>query len=100
MLYKFWSWLQLWLPYGLILYMYKNNKALPSQLRLRNGRKLKAIMISTDYGILFYQEKYVANRLQALKKKQEQVFLLNNNLIQEINELDLMQREEMYNREI
>ena len=51
MLYKFWSWLQLWLPYGLILYMYKNNKALPSQLRLRNGRKLKAIMISTDYGI-------------------------------------------------
>ena len=40
MLYKFWSWLQLWLPYGLILYMYKNNKALPSQLRLRNGRKL------------------------------------------------------------
>ena len=25
MLYKFWSWLQLWLPYGLILYMYKNN---------------------------------------------------------------------------
>ena len=57
-------------------------------------------MISTDYGILFSQEKYVANRLQALKKKQEQVFLLNNNLIQEINELDLMQREEMYNREI
>lgn len=99
MLYNIWRWLQLWLPYGLVLHLYKTNKSLPCNIALKNGRKLKAIMITTDYGVLFSQEKYVENRLQLLKKKQETAFKLNNELLQEINSLTMEQREEMYNRE-
>lgn len=99
MLYKFWQWLQLWLPFGLVLHMYRMNPALPANISLRNGRKLKAIMITTDYGILFSDEIYIQNRLQLLKKQQQQAFELNNKLVHEINSLSLEQREQMYNRD-
>lgn len=99
MLFRIWKFIQLFLPFGLVIFMYKNNKSLPCNINLKNGRKLKAIMVTTDYGILFSYEKYVHNRLQKLKKEQERIFNYNNSLIKEINNLTFEQREEMYNRE-
>lgn len=95
MIYSFWKWLQLWLPYGLLLFMYKNKKALPTNIKMRSGRNLKAIMITTDYGILFSEEKYVKNRLKKLVEKQKEVSYVNDLLIKEINELDFIQREKL-----
>jgi len=93
MIYKLWAWLQLWLPFGLILHIYKNNKALPSNIKMRSGRNLKAIMVSTEYGVIFTEEKYVTNRLKNLLKKQKEISNINDVLIKEINELDFIQRE-------
>lgn len=98
MIYAIWRWLQLWLPLGLILHIYRSDKALPANIKMGNGRKLKAIMITTDYGVLFSEEKYIDNRLKRLVKQQKEVNLLNDTLIKEINELDFIQREQLYNR--
>lgn len=98
MLFKLWRLIQLLLPFGLIALMYGHRKSLPSNINLKNGRKLKAIMITTNYGILVSSEKYVKNRLQKLKQEQEKIFNYNNSLIKQINELTFEQREEMYNR--
>ena len=100
MLYNLWRWIQLWLiPYGLLLQIYRRNKALPANINTKYGRKLKAIMITTDYGLLFSDEKYIENRLQLLKQRQQKAFDENNLLMKEINELTMEQRELMYNRE-
>ena len=66
MIHAIWKWLQLLLPYGLILHIYRHDKGLPANIKMQNGRCLKAIMITTDYGLLFSQEKYVDNRLKRL----------------------------------
>ena len=73
MIYAIWRWIQLWLPYGLILHIYKNDKALPANIKMQNGRLLKAIMVTTDYGILFSEEKYIDNRLKRLIAKQKEI---------------------------
>ena len=99
MLYKIWQFIQLWLPYWLILKIYRSNKALPANIYTKYGRKLQAIMITKDYGVLFSEEKYKENRLKLLREKQKQAFELNNDLTREINELTMEQRELMYNRE-
>lgn len=95
MIYAIWRWIQLWLPYGLILHIYKNNKALPANIKMQNGRLLKAIMVTTDYGILFSEEKYIDNRLKRLIAKQKEISNTNDLLIKEINELDFIQKERL-----
>lgn len=100
MLYSIWRWIQIWIiPYGWLLKFYSGRKSLPANINLANGRKLKALMITNDYGILFSEERYVANRLKVLKQRQQEVFTENNLLTKEINELSFKQRELMYNRE-
>lgn len=95
MIYAIWRWIQLWLPYGLILHIYKNDKALPANIKMQNGRLLKAIMVTTDYGILFSEEKYIDNRLKRLVAKQKEISNTNDLLIKEINELDFIQKERL-----
>lgn len=95
MIYAIWRWIQLWLPYGLILHIYKNDKALPANIKMQNGRLLKAIMVTTDYGILFSEEKYIDNRLKRLIAKQKEISNTNDLLIKEINELDFIQKERL-----
>lgn len=99
MYYKFLRWLQLWLPFGLVLYMYKADKALPTNIRTVSNRNLKAIMLTPEYGLLFSEEEYVKNRTKKLKEKQEAVNKLNNELMAEINSLSFEERERLYNRE-
>lgn len=95
MIYNIWKWLQLWLPYGLILFIYKHDKSLPANIRMKSGRNAKAIMITTDYGILFSEEKYIKNRLKKLVKQQKEIAQLNDVLLKEINELDFIQKEQL-----
>lgn len=95
MIYAIWRWIQLWLPYGLILHIYKNDKALPANIKMQNGRLLKAIMVTTDYGVLFSEEKYIDNRLKRLVAKQKEISNTNDLLIKEINELDFIQKERL-----
>ena len=79
--------------------MYKRNNALPTNILTSQGTKLKAIMITTNYGIICTMEEYVKNRAKVLKEKQEQVSKLNDALIAEINALSFEERELLYNRE-
>lgn len=97
MLYNIWRWIQLWLPFGLILHMYKYNKCLPTNIKTRHGLNLKAILITKDYGIICTQEEYIKNRGKLLKEKQAQVAKLNDSLMAEINSLSFEEREYLYN---
>ena len=97
MLYNIWRFIQLLLPYWLVIQIYKANKALPTNIKTRSGRNLKAIMITDKYGILFTSENYIVNRT---KKLREQQLLLNNAneiLSKEINNLSFEAREEVFN---
>lgn len=95
MLYKLWQFIQLFLPFGLIIRMYKGNKALPANIRTRRGTNLKAIMITTDYGILVTESKYFQNRAKMLKQKKKLIEDLNQSLINELNELNLQEKEQI-----
>ena len=98
MLYAIWRWIQLWfIPYGWLVKLYKANKALPANIKTRQGRNLRAIMVTTDYGILFTEETYIKNRAKKLKEEQERASRLNDALIQEINALSFQERESLYN---
>lgn len=99
MLYNIWRFIQLFLPYILLIKIYKNNKAIPANIRTRTGRKLRAIMVTNDYGLLFREETYIANRGKILKERQAELDKLSNNIIREINELSFEERESLYGGE-
>ena len=96
MLYKLWNLIQVWLPYWVILKIYEQSRALPAKIRTKSGRNLKAIMITTEYGILFTERKYVHNRLKKLREKQLKLENINTELANEINNLSFEAREMMY----
>jgi len=96
MLYNIWRWLQLWLPYGLILWMYRKNQALPANIRTREGNNYKALMITNDYGILFSEDKYIKNRGAYLMQKKRDLEQLNNAVLSELNSLNMLERQRLY----
>ena len=91
--------IQLLLPYGFILNIYKRNKAIPTNIKTKSGRNLKAIMITDKYGVIFTEDIYIENRLHKLRQKQKQVDALNSQLANEINSLSFQAREIMFNGE-
>lgn len=98
MLYSIWRWIQMWIiPFGLLIQMNKGKDVLPSNIKLRNGRKLKALMITNDYGILFSEEKYTEHRLKKLLAQQRYISDLNVKLTAEINDLSIQQKEFLLN---
>lgn len=98
-LYHIWRFIQLLLPYWLVLNIYKTNKAIPTNIKTRSGRNLKAIMITDKYGVIFTEDIYIENRLHKLRQKQKQVDAINNELAKEINNLSFQSREIMFNDE-
>lgn len=96
MLFNIWRFIQLWLPYWVILRMYKRNKALPANIRTRQGNNYKAILITEDYGVLFSEDKYIENRAMFLKEQKKILDLQNDMLIKEINSLPFEERERLY----
>jgi len=96
MLFKLWRWIQLWLPYGLILWMYRKNQAIPTNIRTYEGNNYKAMLISEDYGILFSEDKYIKNRGQYLMEQKRLIEERNNEVIRELNSLNVLAREDIY----
>jgi len=91
-----WRWIQLWLPYGLILWMYRRNKALPTNIKTREGNNFKAMMITEDYGILFSEDKYIRNRGAYLLAQKKLIEQQNNEVLSELNSLNMLERERIY----
>ena len=96
MLFKIWRWIQLFLPYGLILYMYKRNKALPANIRTREGNNFRAIMVTENYGVLFSSDEYIKNRGALLLKRKKETEEINNAIIRELEDLDVYERMRLY----
>lgn len=96
MILRFWRWLHLWLPYGLIIWFHRHNKALPTNIRTREGNNYKAIMITADYGIIFSDKKYIQNRGRYLMQQKRMIEERNNEVISELNALNVLAREDIY----
>jgi len=99
LIYAIWRWIQLWLPYGFILWLYRRNKAIPANIKTREGNNFKAILITEDYGIMFSEDKYVENRGKFLLSQKRVLEEQNNEVIKELNSLNFKERERIYNGE-
>ena len=97
---KFFEFIKLWLPYGLVLWLYAGQKGLPANIRLKSGRNLRAVMITTEYGVIYTKEKYNAERLAVLKREAEITARKYDIISKEINNLGFEAREEMFNGEV
>ena len=98
MIYAIWKFIQLILPYWVVILLYKHNRALPVNIKTRTGRTLKAIMVTANYGILFDNGTYIKNRGKRLKQQQQQLNEATENIAREINNLTFEAREELFNR--
>lgn len=96
MLFKLWGWIQLLLPYGLILKLYKSNRAIPSNIRTREGNNYRAILITEDYGVLFSSDEYIKNRGALLMQRKKEVEDLNNAVLRELEDLNVYERMRLY----
>ena len=97
MIFKLLHFLQLFLPFGLVLNYYKHKKALPTNIKTLSGRNFKAIPITTEYGIIFTEEKYVGDRLNKLLKYKAYLDEKSDDIIKEINSLSFEAREKLIN---
>lgn len=97
MLYNIWRFIQLLLPYWVVILLYKNNRALTANIKTRTGKALKAIMISDKYGILFAEKDYLTSRIKVLKEQQNKVNYINKQIADELNSLSLEARELFFN---
>ena len=93
MLYKLKQFIFMLLPYWLVINIYKRNKAIPANIRTSSGKSLKAVMVTSKYGILFYADVYYKNRIKFLQQKSDQITAQSNNLTKELNELSFEARE-------
>lgn len=99
MLYNLWRFIQLWLPYWIILKIYQSHKALPTNIKTRQGNNLKAIMVTKNYGVIFTEDKYIQNRSRVLLQLQRQLDQQSNDITRELNSLSFMERESLFNEE-
>lgn len=95
MWYKFLRFLQKLLPFGLVLAMYKYDRAIPAIIK-KGGTNLKAIMITNEYGLLFTESVYIKNRTKKLREKQRELEAMNKEFMEELNELSFTEKEEYY----
>lgn len=95
MLFALWRFIQLLLPYGLVLYIYRRNKSLPTNIKTTYGKGFKAVLITTDYGVIYSDDKYIANRALELKKRKKQIEDMNNVLLDELNSMTVEERERL-----
>lgn len=96
MIFKLWRFIQMFLPYGVILWIYRRNQAIPANIRTREGNNYKAILITEDYGLLFSEDKYVKNRGNFLMEQKRLIEEENNKVIKELNSLNMEERERIY----
>lgn len=100
MLFAIWRFIQMWLPYWVIIKIYKSKKALPANIKTRSGRKLRAIMVTDKYGLLFTSQTYIENRTKKLREQQIRINNANEALTKEMNSLSFEAREDIMNQEL
>lgn len=96
MIFNLWRFIQLLLPYGFILWLYRQNKALPTNIRTREGNNYKAILITQNYGLLFSEDKYIQNRGSYLMERKRLIENQNNEILNELNDLNFLERQRVY----
>ena len=96
MLFNLWRFIQLLLPYWVVIHIYKSNRCIPANIRTRSGRNLSAIMVTDNYGVLFSDEKYVKDRVEKLKQQQLMLNTAMENVLSEINNLSFEVREQVF----
>lgn len=97
MIFNIWRWIQMWLlPYGILVKLYRRNKALPANIRTWEGNNYKAILITKDYGILFSADKYIENRGKYLMEQKRIIEEQNTEVLNELHDLNVLAREEIY----
>lgn len=96
MLFKIWKWLQFFLPYGLILKIYQSNRAIPANIRTREGNNYRAILITEDYGVIFSEDQYIQNRGKLLLQRKKETEELNNAILRELEDLNVYERMRLY----
>ena len=96
MLFKLWELIQLLLPLKLLIKIYKNKKAIPTNIKTRSGRGFKAIMITNDIGILFSNEVYIGDRVKKLVQQKKFLDKASDEILDEINSLSFNSKQELY----
>lgn len=96
MLFNLWRFIQLWLPYGIILWLYRQNRALPANIKTRDGNNYRAILITEDYGVLFSDDVYIQNRGKYLLKQKAEIEAENDAVIRELQDLNVYERMRIY----
>lgn len=97
MLYNIWRWIQLWiLPLGWLLKIYGNQKSLPAAIRTQSGRNYKAVLITTEYGLLFSEKEYMANRTKKLREMEYAISKANSQFMDELNSLSPQEKQDYY----
>lgn len=87
------------LPYWVMLQLYRYDKSLPTNIVTRSGIKLKAIMVTDQYGILVTAKDYTENRVKYLRHQQDIINELNKSIAQEMNSLNKEARELFFSKE-
>lgn len=100
MLFNLWRFIQLCLPYWVVIQLHKRDRSLPANIKTRTGKLLRATMITNKYGILFTQEDYAKNRMEVLRLRQQKINEANQALVNELNELSFSAREAMAEGEL
>ena len=67
----------------------------PTTIRTKYGKGFKAVLITTEYGLLFSTDKYIANRALELKKRKNQIEDMNDKLLEELNSMTVEEREQL-----
>lgn len=100
MLYWIWNIIRGWLPFWILVLLYRKKKSLPIALTLDNGNKYRLIMITHDFGMVMSTTKYDPRRLYALKDKMEAIRKLEQELVDEINTLSFEQKETIASHQV
>ena len=95
MFYWLWNKIKFLMPYGLLINIYKNKKALPISFETNSGNIYKCILLDFNYGIIYNSNKYDENRLNTLLNTQRILSQKSNEIMNEINELSFDTRERL-----
>jgi hypothetical protein len=76
--------------------MYQRNRALPANIKTRDGNNYKAILITENYGVLFSEDTYIKNRGRYLLKQKAEIEAQNDAVIRELQDLNVYERMRLY----
>ena len=100
MLFKLLDFLKMLLPFRILVWIYRNKKALPAVIKTKSGKLLKVVMINTRYGLLYTDTDYTKNRLKVLRQYQDELNAKSKQITEELNSMSIEARELFMNGEL